>query len=207
MVELNEKFPDHRFDGAKEVPSRTSDSSAPDGGLEVVARLGGINGVKLQRHIEDMRPEARVEYNDRPALVRLSEAATALQSKDEQIERLTRKVQDQVDAGYCDAQYLSSGPPYLCGWQARAEAAEQQVQKLTAENERLREALSHALDHYDRNICLHESVHRGGSIWTICDDCGRQWADDRGGFQPHVDPVEIAAARSALETQEGEHGL
>lgn len=49
--------------------------------------------------------------------------------------------------------------------------------------------------------CEHEDTHRGGAIWTICDQCGKQWADDEGGFQP--DPPnatieQICAALTAL---------
>ena len=42
------------------------------------------------------------------------------------------------------------------------------------------------LAHIDAETCTHEETHRGGAIWTICDGCGRQWADDRGGFKPHA---------------------
>lgn len=43
--------------------------------------------------------------------------------------------------------------------------------------------------------CEHEQTHRGGAIWTICDDCGQKWADDRGGFQPYVAPDWLVEAR------------
>ena len=43
---------------------------------------------------------------------------------------------------------------------------------------------------YD-NLCRHESTHRGGVLWTICDDCGQQWADDRGGFKPNEQLLEL----------------
>lgn len=62
----------------------------------------------------------------------------------------------------------------------------------------MREALADLLAYIERNECTHESISRGGSIWTICDDCGRKWADDRGGFKPYVEPAEITAARAAL---------
>lgn len=57
------------------------------------------------------------------------------------------------------------------------------------------------LDLYDKNTCIHEDTTRGGSIWTICQGCGRKWADDEGGFQPHVDPPEVQAARALLNGQ------
>jgi ribosomal protein L37AE/L43A len=60
------------------------------------------------------------------------------------------------------------------------------------------EALKALLNHVDRETCRHEATHRGGAIWTICDDCGREWADDRGGFVPYTDPAAVAEARAAL---------
>jgi hypothetical protein len=56
-----------------------------------------------------------------------------------------------------------------------------------------------ALYDWDRNTCTHEDTHRGGLIWTICDGCGRKWADDEGGFQPYSDPPGIAGLRAALD--------
>lgn len=61
-----------------------------------------------------------------------------------------------------------------------------------------RKALEDLLDHVDAATCLHENIHRGGAIWTICDDCGRKWADDEGGFVPHEDAQAVAAARAML---------
>jgi Lar family restriction alleviation protein len=61
-----------------------------------------------------------------------------------------------------------------------------------------RAALADLLDYVDSNTCIHESTHRGGAIWTICDGCGMKWADDEGGFVPHQDAPAVAAARAAL---------
>jgi hypothetical protein len=61
-----------------------------------------------------------------------------------------------------------------------------------------REALSNLLEHIDRETCIHEETHRGGVIWTICDSCGRKWADDRGGFVPYCDAPAVAEARKIL---------
>jgi len=61
------------------------------------------------------------------------------------------------------------------------------------------------LDHVDRDTCQHDNLKRGGVQWTICEDCGRKWADDQGGFKPYVDPQPVAAARlylSALATRD-----
>jgi hypothetical protein len=70
--------------------------------------------------------------------------------------------------------------------------------KLQVENARLRDALKNLLSYAKRNECHHENTHRGGIIWTICDDCGGKWADDQGGLKPYCEPVEITAARQAL---------
>ena len=65
-----------------------------------------------------------------------------------------------------------------------------------AEVKRLRGALRRFLAAY--KPCTHETVHRGGAIWTICEDCGKQWADDEGGFKPYVEPEWISEARKLV---------
>ncbi|ATS92356.1 hypothetical protein DLP05_127 [Stenotrophomonas phage vB_SmaS_DLP_5] len=55
------------------------------------------------------------------------------------------------------------------------------------------------LKHIDKETCTHEETHRGGAIWTICDSCGRKWADDEGGFQPHKDDPAVAQARKYMQ--------
>jgi ribosomal protein L37AE/L43A len=74
--------------------------------------------------------------------------------------------------------------------------------RLRAANAALTEVLKGALYEYDGNVCTHESTHRGGAIWTICDWCGAKWADDEGGFVPYTDPPRIVAARAALASVE-----
>lgn len=61
-----------------------------------------------------------------------------------------------------------------------------------------REALTSLLNRDQRNTCQHENTHRGGAIWEICDDCGAQWADDRGGKPKWKDPPEWAQAEEAI---------
>lgn len=68
--------------------------AATDTGLETVAKLGGIHGVSLMRHIEGMRPEY-VEKNYKDELVRRSQAEELLAAKDAEIEFLKRVVADQ----------------------------------------------------------------------------------------------------------------
>ncbi len=67
-----------------------------------------------------------------------------------------------------------------------------------------RELLQQALDALDAassaivaGICFHENTHRGGVLWTICDDCGQKWADDRGGFKKPTMPKGYAQAQQA----------
>lgn len=57
-------------------------------------------------------------------------------------------------------------------------------QPLKPKDDVLRSALilmTGALADIERNTCEHEDTHRGGSIWEICDSCGKKWADDEGG--------------------------
>lgn len=67
-------------------------------------------------------------------------------------------------------------------------------------------------DFYEREQCYHEDTYRGGAIWTICNGCGRKWADDEGGFVPFTYPKKvkqargmILKARQALEKYDGEN--
>lgn len=64
---------------------------------------------------------------------------------------------------------------------------------------KLETALRGLLAHVDATTCTHENTKRGGVIWTICEDCDRKWADDKGGFKPHTDAPAVAAARAALD--------
>jgi hypothetical protein len=64
----------------------------------------------------------------------------------------------------------------------------------------IKDVLEDLLRYTERNECRHEETSRGGSIWTICDECGMKWADDRGGFVPYQEPIEITQARKALAT-------
>lgn len=80
-------------------------------------------------------------------------------------------------------------------WSMRNGTAGQTSKQDVAE---LRDALTNLLNEYDRNTCVHEETHRAGFIWTICDSCGRKWADDRGGFKPHVEHRAVAKARTLL---------
>ena len=52
--------------------------------------------------------------------------------------------------------------------------------------------LDQVVEYAESQRCPHESTHRGGSIWEICDRCGVRWADDEGGKPINVgDPPEI----------------
>lgn len=89
--------------------------------------------------------------------------------------------------------YDKSGNPIesYAIWQAADE-----IIRLRAEREKMVECLRKLLDHVDRETCTHDETHRGGGIWTICDECGMKWADDRGGFVPYKDPPAVEQARS-----------
>lgn len=59
-------------------------------------------------------------------------------------------------------------------------------------------SLEWAIKEIDRNTCNHDETHRGGNIWTICNSCGKRWADDRGGFVPYREPKQLTLARRTL---------
>lgn len=61
-----------------------------------------------------------------------------------------------------------------------------------------RELLGELVRHIERNTCEHTETHRGGAIWEICDSCGMQWADDRGGKPEFKWPECIEKARDLL---------
>ena len=70
----------------------------------------------------------------------------------------------------------------------------------------LREALSALLKYAEINECQHDETHRGGVIWTICDGCGRKWADDRNPFKGYQEPAAITNARAAIAAHVPEAG-
>lgn len=67
--------------------------------------------------------------------------------------------------------------------------------------------LAWAIAHIEKVTCTHESTHRGGVLWTICDGCGMTWADDMGGFKPYVEAPKLTAARAALEALPPKPGM
>lgn len=64
------------------------------------------------------------------------------------------------------------------------------------------DALKGVTAYAELQVCEHESTHRGGTIWEICDDCGAKWADDRGGKKKFEPPVAIKNAREAIAALE-----
>lgn len=71
--------------------------------------------------------------------------------------------------------------------------------QLKSELQRLSEATDALVGHTDDITCQHESTHRGGTLWEICDECGAKWADDQGG-KPDVDkPKAVAQAEAAIQ--------
>jgi hypothetical protein len=76
--------------------------------------------------------------------------------------------------------------------------------RLIAAAPELLAALQALLRRDERNTCTHQETHRGGAIWEICDECGLNWADDRGGKPKWEDPAEWQAARAAIAKATGE---
>lgn len=73
----------------------------------------------------------------------------------------------------------------------------------SGEGKELVEAAKAALAQIEADECHHEDTQRGGAIWTICNGCGRKWADDEGGFKPYVEPGYITRLRAAIASAEG----
>ena len=72
------------------------------------------------------------------------------------------------------------------------------VRRLAEQRDELLAALKSLASFTDGNICRHETTHRGGHIWEICDDCGARWADDTGGKPDACDPASLTAARAII---------
>lgn len=86
----------------------------------------------------------------------------------------------------------------MAHWREVAEDARKGQEAVQAELDALREKTRALIRYAEINECTHDETHRGGSLWTICDRCGRKWADDQGGFKPYEEPEEIKAARQAI---------
>jgi|GEM_PF-2266259 len=170
------------------VGAKSSDEAIAAWNRRAAAALPDADGLEVAKVARQLEGRASGDtlrtYSDRMASDD-QKAASIIRPQAETIERLKAELEDWKGKH-------TNGVRAYADVLARAKAAEDRLSRAT-------EHLSRALDHYDRGVCLHESVHRGGSIWTICDECGRKWADDKGGFQPHVDPPEIRAAREFLE--------
>lgn len=69
--------------------------------------------------------------------------------------------------------------------------------------EEWRDLVQSLVDHIESETCLHEHTHRSGAIWEICDDCGCQWADDRGGRPEFNWPKPVERAHAMLADQQG----
>jgi hypothetical protein len=73
-----------------------------------------------------------------------------------------------------------------------------ELDQLRRERDDARHALRDLTQWAENQICTHESTHRGGAIWEICDQCGAKWADDEGGKPGFKWPAEIEVARVLL---------
>lgn len=61
------------------------------------------------------------------------------------------------------------------------------------------------LNYAEKQTCLHEETHRAGTIWEICDMCGRRWADDRGGKPEYEEPEAFTNAHALLNNRMDHH--
>ena len=86
----------------------------------------------------------------------------------------------------------------------RNKRAATELRRLHEVNQELLGALKDFLNRDEKNTCQHETTHRGGAIWEICDDCGSQWADVRGGKPKWKDPQEWVKARATIAKATGE---
>lgn len=66
------------------------------------------------------------------------------------------------------------------------------------------QAMRSLIKEVDSNICQHDETYRSGSVWTICSQCGKEWADDEGGFEPYVEPAWLSKARDILNELESD---
>jgi len=66
-------------------------------------------------------------------------------------------------------------------------------------DDKFKKALEGLINIIERNECRHEETSRGGAIWTICQMCNRQWADNDGGMPEYKEPPELTAAYSVLK--------
>lgn len=74
------------------------------------------------------------------------------------------------------------------------------IEKNNKNTSPLIEAFQNLLNYAERQICPHDTTHRGGAIWEICDDCGKKWADDEGGKPKEFHfPKEIEDAQRILD--------
>lgn len=66
----------------------------------------------------------------------------------------------------------------------------------------LRKPLEELLKNPNLYPCQHEETHRGGFIWTICDQCGANFADDQGGVPEYEEHPSITRAYEVLKETE-----
>jgi hypothetical protein len=134
-------------------------------------------------------------------------------SKGEAVAELAHQVMSVPDQDFAGAVYMLNADgkcPALtgCGPTSKANAGyikaaqPKAILSLIASHEAIVEALRGLVDHVERNECEHEDTSRGGFIWTICNECGKKWADDKGGFQPYSPPPALSRARAALSAIE-----
>lgn len=61
-----------------------------------------------------------------------------------------------------------------------------------------RDVLAGLVKEIEHKTCDHGDTYRGGNIWTICQSCGKEWADDNGGKPEFKWPECVESARAIL---------
>jgi hypothetical protein len=84
------------------------------------------------------------------------------------------------------------------GLVSEAETARREAFDSSARADRLAAALGRLISDAEGQLCAHEETERGGTIWTICKQCGAKWADDQGGFPGYQRPAYIERAEAEL---------
>lgn len=83
-----------------------------------------------------------------------------------------------------------------------AELAQRDYEKASAIGylEALMKDMRQLQNYAEGQVCQHETTHRGGALWEICDECGAKWADDEGGKPDFEMPKELQRGQEALAT-------
>lgn len=150
---------------------------ASPGQIEILRELPRTGGMKVKGRKDDRYSEP---------VVLLSEARAAMLSL------VVRCQQEGAFKTFLECGY-QDGHDEICQFHA-SNRNQQQSAHVSVPRKLLEELVAHIED----STCTHDSTHRGGAIWEICDDCGDKWADDRGGKPAFKWPGCVEMARALL---------